>query len=166
MHCIWLTTSNFSLVLFPGVRRDSRSIFGAISFQKFRPGTCLSSYDKLAVCCGFDFEIYGAADTWEILCWPNNVYPQKRNTSGSGLHKRFSSIRLYQSIVRDLARATQGRVNARVSVPSVAGGGRARVIVGGDGRLSAGSEMSGEIGSTAGESGSMRDSISAAKFVS
>ena len=115
------------------MRRDSRNIFGASSFKKFRPRTCLSSYDKLAVYCGFDFEIFGTAHTWEILCWPKNVDPPKRNTSGSGLHKRFSSIRLYQSAVRDLTRATHGRVNARAGVPSVAGG-RARVIVGGGGQ--------------------------------
>ena len=120
-------------MLFRGVRRDSHSIFGASSFQKFRPRTCLSSYDKLAVYCGFAFDILGAADTWEILCWTKNVDPPKRNTSGSGFHKRSSSIRLYQSTVRDLTRATHGRDNVRASVPSVAGGW-SKVIVRGGGR--------------------------------
>ena len=89
--------------------------------------------DELAVYCGFYFEIFIAADTWEILCWLENADPPEISIYGSGIDKRFSAIQLYQSTVRDLTRATHGRVNARVSVPSVAGG-RARVIVGGGGR--------------------------------
>ena len=86
--------------------------------------------DKLAVYCVFYFEIFVAADAWEILCWPENVDPPERNIYGSWFDTRFSAIQLYQSTVRDLTRATHGRVNARVSVPSVAGG-RARILVGG-----------------------------------
>ena len=106
--CIWLTSSDLPLVLFRGVQRDSYSTFGANSFQKFCLRTCLSSDDKLAVYCVFDFEIFGAADTWEILWWPENVDTPERKISGSGFDKRVPTIRLYLSTVRHLTRATHG----------------------------------------------------------
>ena len=88
--CIWLASSEFPLVLFGGVRRDSHGIFGANSCQKFRLRTRLSSDDMPAVYCVFDFEIFGAADTWEILRWPENVNQPERNIFGSGFDKRVS----------------------------------------------------------------------------
>ena len=38
---VWLTSSDFPLVLFRGVQRDSHNIFRANSFKKFRLRTCL-----------------------------------------------------------------------------------------------------------------------------
>ena len=99
----------------------------------------------------------------ELFCWSENADPPERDIIVSGFIK-VQFVRLQGRSVIPHKGAGFGRANARFSVPSVAGG-RARAIVGGGGRSPAGVRNQGRTRvTTAGESGSMGDSKSAAVF--
>ena len=69
-----------------------------------------------AVCWDFDFEIFGAADTKEILCWSENIDPAETDIFVTGLDKKARPVRLLVRSVIPHRGASGLQVCAAVSI--------------------------------------------------